>query len=177
MLSRRAREAYLTHQVMALVPFLSMTLVVGFVFAAAEVLLAGHVGHLNAIPTLHAGDSEPLQWLWGSAQWGGYRVCLMILVACFFHLPMLWLHRCSWREEAKVAANIVLFLTWEDFLRILLHPVSGFARFSASTDPAGRLWQWGMPVAYWVALVVFAVLLWLAVRDRRTPLSTPFLWK
>lgn len=172
MLSRRTREAYLTHQVMALVPFLCVTLVVGFVFAAAEVLLAGHAVRLNAMPIVRAGEDEPLQWLWV-----GYHGGLMLLVAGFFHLPMLYLRRWSWREEAEVAANIVLFLIWEDFLRLMLHPAYGFARFSATSDPAARRWFWGMPVAYYAALVVVAALLWLAVRDRRTTFQMPFFWK
>lgn len=42
-----------------------MTLVAGFVFAAAEVLLACYAGHLITTPTAHVGGGEPLQW-WGS---------------------------------------------------------------------------------------------------------------
>ncbi|MBC7500005.1 MAG: hypothetical protein H7315_05860 [Herminiimonas sp.] len=102
---------------------------------------------------------------------------MMLLVTALFHMPMLWLRRCSWREEAKVAADIILFLMLEDFLRLMLHPALGFAPFSAASDTAGRRWILGMPVAYWGTLGTVAALLLLAVRDRRTRLSIPFLWK
>jgi hypothetical protein len=161
---RPRREA---HPILALLPLLGWTLLLGFFFAHVEIEIEGAGGWAANLPTWRIEHHWLLDLFWGGRPMTGYHAWVFPFVALFFHFPQVFAGRWTWRVEAKIIACIMLFWVTEDFLWFVLNPAFGIARFAPATVPWHKHWLFGAPTDYWVALSLVVFLLLVAVRRRR----------
>ncbi len=157
--------------VLAVLPMLGWTLLLGFFFAHVEIEIEGAGGWAANLPTWRIEKHWLLDLLWGGRPMTGYHAWVFPFIALFFHFPQVFAGRCSWRAEAKIIACIMLFWVTEDFLWFVLNPAFGIARFSPAAVPWHKHWLYLAPVDYWVALGLVIVLLWLSIRKRQETLQ------
>lgn len=137
------------------------TLLLAGVFAKVEIQIEGAAGWAANLPTWRIEKHWLLDLFWGSRPLTGYHAWLFPFMALFFHFPLVFMGRFSWRAEARVLACIELFWVAEDYLWFVFNPAYGVAKFSPAFVPWHIHWWGPAPVDYWVyggvALVLFVL--------------------
>jgi hypothetical protein len=148
-------------------PFLALcawVLLLGYFFAHVEIQIEGAAGWAAALPTWRIESHPLLDIFWGGRPMTGYHAWVFPFVALFFHLPLVFAGRWSWRGEARVLACIMLFWISEDFLWFVYNPAYGLAQFDPAHIPWHKHWLGAAPTDYWVSLAVAAVLFFFSFR-------------
>jgi len=141
-----------------LAPTIGMVLVLAFFLANVEIQIEGAAGWAAKLPTWRIPRNWWLDILWGGRELTGYHAWIFPCVALFFHFPLVFFGRWSWRLEARLLGCILLFWICEDFLWFALNPAFGLARFTPADVPWHVHWWGGAPADYWIFLGVAAVL-------------------
>jgi hypothetical protein len=137
----------------------------GYFFAQTEIQIEGGAGWAANLPTWRIENHWLLDVFWGGRAMTGYHAWIFPFITMFFHFPLFFIDRWSWRAELRVIACIMLFWIVEDFLWFVLNPAYGLARFHAAAVPWHKHWVWGAPVDYWFFGCLLVALLWLS-RDK-----------
>jgi hypothetical protein len=124
-------------------------LVLAFFFANVEIQIEGPAGWAANLPTWRIEQHWLLDLFWGSRAMTGYHAWLFPCVALFFHFPLIFAWRWSWRLQARALTCIVIFWLSEDFLWFVLNPAYGLGRFSPAFVPWHKHWFWVAPMDYW----------------------------
>lgn len=141
---------------------LAWVILLSFFFAQTEIQIEGAAGWAAHLPTWRIEHHWLLDIFWGGRAMTGYHAWIFPCIALFFHFPVFFLPRWSWRMEFRILACIMLFWTVEDFLWFALNPAYGLAHFSAAYIPWHKHWWWFAPADYWIALFAVSLLLWLS---------------
>lgn len=141
-------------------------LVLGWLFAWTEVQIEGGAGWAANLPTWRIDDHWALDLFWGGRPMTGYHAGIFSFMALVFHLPAAVFGVWTWRLEARLLGALVLFWVVEDALWFAVNPAFGLARLTPAHVPWHERWWLGLPVDYWVAVPLAAVLLWLSFRGR-----------
>ncbi len=149
-----------TRQWMPLLATVAWTLLLAFFFANVEIQIEGAAGWATALPTWRIEQHWLLDIFWGGRPMTGYHAWIFPCVALFFHFPIAFSMRWSWRIEARVIACIMCFWVTEDFLWFVLNPAYGLDHFSPASVPWHIHWWGPAPTDYWVSSTVAMVLLW-----------------
>ncbi|MDR2186528.1 MAG: hypothetical protein LBE62_00580 [Azonexus sp.] len=140
---------------------IAWVLLLAFFFANVEIQIEGDAGWAANLPTWRIPRNAWLDLFWGSREMTGYHAWVFPTVALFFHWPVLFAGRWTWRIEARLLACLTLFWLAEDFLWFVLNPAFGLARFDPTHAPWHIHWIAFAPTDYWtmsgVALVLFVV--------------------
>ncbi|MGE5651689.1 hypothetical protein [Noviherbaspirillum sp. UKPF54] len=142
-----------------LLPTLAWTILLACFFAHVEIEIEGGAGWAASLPTWRIERHWLLDIFWGGRPMTGYHAWVFPFIALFFHFPLVYAGRWSWRDETRVLACIMLFWLVEDFLWFALNPAYGLARFHAGAVAWHKHWLWGAPVDYWVFGGLLPVLL------------------
>lgn len=129
----------------------------GLVLALVEIEIEGPFGWAEKLPTPYR-VSGPVARLFGLVLGGkpltGYNLLMFAATLLAFHLPFAF--GAPWtaaRELALLAAWVSWSALW-DFLWFLLNPAYGWRRFRPGSVWWHSRWLWGLPLDYWVAVVV-----------------------
>jgi hypothetical protein len=141
---------------------LAWTCLLAYFFANAEIQIEGSAGWGAALPTWRIEQHWLLDLFANGKALTGYHAWVFPFVALFFHFPLVYSGKWSWRAECRIVACIMLFWIVEDFLWFVLNPAFGIERFNASSIPWHKHWLWGAPVEYWAYSGMLLFLLWLA---------------
>jgi hypothetical protein len=135
-------------------------------FAQTEIQIEGGAGWAANLPTWRIEKHWLLDLFWGGRAMTGYHAWIFPFITLFFHFPLFFIGRWSWRVECRILACIMLFWVAEDFLWFLLNPAYGLARFYAAAVPWHKHWLWAAPVDYWFFGSLLVVLLWLSCEKK-----------
>lgn len=158
-------EALSSHRATSVIPALVWVAVLAFFFAQIEVQIEGGAGWAAALPTWRIEDHWLLDVFWGGRPMTGYHAWVFSFIALFFHFPMFFWARWSWRAQCRVLAYIMLFWIIEDFLWFVINPEFGIGKFSPAFVWWHKHWLWFAPVEYWLFVPVALILLYLSIRD------------
>ncbi len=156
-----------SHRPRQLLLLLFWVLLLGFFFANVEIQIEGSAGWAANLPTWRIEHHWLLDLFWGGRPMTGYHAWVFPFIALFFHFPLFFMARWSWRLEAMVIACIMLFWITEDFLWFILNPAYGLANFNPTHIPWHIHWLWVAPTDYWVSLLIAGLLLWVSFRKNR----------
>lgn len=159
-------ETFLRRPVVFLCTIL-WTLLLAYFFANVEIQIEGAAGWASALPTWRIEHHWLLDIFWGGRPMTGYHAWIFPCVALFFHFPLVFSGRWSWRAEARVLGCVMLFWLVEDFLWFVLNPAYGVAHFAPQWVPWHKRWWGPMPQDYWVFSVVVLLMQWLSWRTPR----------
>ena len=137
------------------------------VFAQVEIQIEGAAGWAANLPTWRVESHWLLDCFWGGRPLTGYHVWVFLFMALVFHLPFFLHGRHGFRLEFRIVGSLALFWILEDFLWFAFNPAFGLSRFNPTFIPWHHHWILGVPVDYWVYLVLGALLIWLSFRRRR----------
>jgi len=133
---------------------LSYVLVLGFFFAKVEIQIEGAEGWATSLPTWRIEQHVLLTLFWGGRAMTGYHAWAFTFIALMFHFPLAMQGEWTWMLEARVAASIMLFWVFEDFLWFILNPAFGLKRFNKQVATWHPNWVLGAPVEYWGASIL-----------------------
>lgn len=122
------------------------------VLALLEVQIEGANGWASALPTWRVGPRWLLRLTFGKAI-TGYHVWLNSLVILWLHLPF-WFAPWSSAAEFLIAGTYFLMAVQWDFLWFVLNPHFGMNRFAREHVWWFRNWCLGLPVDYYVGLLL-----------------------
>ena len=162
------RSAMERHWGVSLAMLLAFTVLLGYFFANVEIQIEGANGWAGALPTWRIENNVLLDIFWGGRPMTGYHAWVFPFIALFFHFPFCFVHRWSWRLEARAMACAMVFWISEDFLWFLLNPSFGLAKFNHVDAPWHIHWLWFMPTDYWSFSLVAMGLFWLSYRGTTT---------
>lgn len=137
------------------------------VFAQVEIQIEGAAGWAANLPTWRVENHWLLDCFWGGRPLTGYHVWVFLFMALIFHLPFFLHGRHGLRLEFRIVGSLVLFWILEDFLWFVFNPAFGLSRFNPVFIPWHHHWMLGVPVDYWVYLVLGTLLIWLSFRRRK----------
>lgn len=143
---------------------LAWVVLLGYVFAQAEIQIEGGAGWAANLPTWRIEEHWMLDWFWGGRPMTGYHAWVFPFVFLVFHFPLLFMGHWSWQAQARVLACIMLFWLCEDFLWFVTNPAFGLARFTPEHAHWHEYWFWFAPVDYWVFAPIAAALFWYSCR-------------
>lgn len=124
--------------------------VLAFFFANVEIQIEGANGWAASLPvTFRVEHHWLLDLFWGSRPFTGYHAWVFSFMALFFHLPMVWEGRWSWRTELRVLSLVSWFWIVEDALWFVLNPAFGWAALDPAHVPWHLHWFAGLPTDYW----------------------------
>ena len=138
------------------------------VLARLEIQIEGPNGWAANLPTWRIAPNWLLDIFWGGRPMTGYHAWMFPSIALFFHFPLVFFGRWSWRLEARLLGCILMFWIAEDFFWFALNPAFGLARFSPANIPWHVHWLGPAPTDYWVFLSVAAALFWLSGASKRS---------
>jgi hypothetical protein len=137
---------------------LGFVVLLGCWFGMVEVQIEGPDGWAAKLPTWRITEGWFLALL-GGRPLTGYHAWIFTFIPLVFHLPCVLLARWSWRIEARVLGCVALFWIIEDFAWFVENPAFGWARFDREHAWWHQHWLLGLPVDYWVYLIVGGALL------------------
>jgi len=150
-----------------LLPTLIWVLLLAYFLANVEIQIEGAAGWATNLPTWRIAPNLLLDLFWGGREMTGYHAWMFPCIALFFHFPLVFFGRWSWRMQARLLGCILVFWIAEDFFWFVLNPAFGLARFSPENIPWHIHW-WGMaPTDYWVFLGIAVALFALSCRAPR----------
>jgi hypothetical protein len=126
------------------------SILLGYMFAQVEIQIEGAAGWATSLPTWRIEHHWLLDLLWGGRPMTGYHAWVFPFIALFFHFPLVYNLRWSWRDEARVLACLMAFWIAEDLLWFVLNPAFGFARLNPVDAFWHKHWLGGVPVEYWI---------------------------
>ncbi|TCV94622.1 hypothetical protein EC912_103107 [Luteibacter rhizovicinus] len=133
-----------------LIATFAFTLVLAWMFANVEIQIEGGAGWATSLPTWRIERHWLLDLLWGGRAMTGYHAWVFPFIALFFHFPMVFQGRWTWRAEVRAIACVMIFWVTEDLLWFVLNPAWGLGRFNPVDVPWHKHW-WGVaPTDYWV---------------------------
>lgn len=141
---------------------LGWVFLLSFFFANVEVAIEGPAGWAQNLPTWRIEHHWLLDLFFGGRAMTGYHAWVFPFVALFFHLPIFFVEKWSWRSEFRVLACIALFWISEDFLWFVVNPAFGVSKFAPEFIPWHKHWLFCAPVDYWIGLFSIIVLLYFA---------------
>ena len=112
-----------------LLPTVAGVLVIAYFLANVEIQIEGAAGWAANLPTWRLKSNWWLEIFWGGREMTGYHAWIFPCITLFFHFPLVFFGRWSWRMEARVIGCILLFWIAEDFLWFVLNPAFGIAKF------------------------------------------------
>jgi hypothetical protein len=142
-----------------LAPTLAWVVLLAFFFAQAEIQIEGATGWAASLPTWRIEKHWLLDIFWGGRPMTGYHAWVFPFIALFFHFPLFFIGRWSWRAECRILACIMLFWIVEDFSWFVFNPAFGLERFHSTAIPWHKNWLWGAPLDYWVYSALMLLLL------------------
>jgi hypothetical protein len=131
------------------IALVATVLLLGFFFANVEIQIEGGHGWAANLPTWRIEHHWLLDIFWGGRPMTGYHAWVFPFMAIFFHFPLIFAWRWSWRLEARVIACIMMFWLSEDFLWFVCNPAFGLAKFAPEFIPWHIHWLWFAPTDYW----------------------------
>jgi hypothetical protein len=150
-----------------LLPAIAWVLLLAYFLANVEIQIEGAAGWAANLPTWRIQSHWLLDMFWGGRPMTGYHAWMFPCIALFFHFPLVFFGRWSWRLEARAIGCILVFWIAEDFLWFALNPAFGLARFSAENIPWHPHWLGPAPTDYWLFLSGAAIMFALSCRARR----------
>jgi hypothetical protein len=144
----------------SLAPMVLATLALAYFFAWIEINIEGPAGWASSLPTWRIEQHWLLDIFWGSRPMTGYHAWVFPFIFLFFHFPLAFFRRWSWRLEMRVLACVALFWLVEDFLWFVLNPAWGLARFAPQFIPWHKHWIAFAPLEYWLFAPACVWLLW-----------------
>jgi len=151
-----------------LLPTIIWVLLLAYFLANVEIQIEGAAGWAADLPTWRIAPNWLLDIFWGGRPMTGYHAWMFPSIALFFHFPLVFFGRWSWRLEARLLGCILMFWIAEDFFWFALNPAFGLARFSPANIPWHVHWLGPAPTDYWVFLSVAAALFWLSGASKRS---------
>jgi len=149
------------------VALLGWLLLLGTLFAQAEIQVEGPNGWAAALPTWRIVDGHVLKALFGGRVVTGYHVFIFAFMFSVFHLPAVLTHTFSLRLEARILGSLMLFWVIEDVMWFAMNPAYGLGRLNAQGAPWHPHWCFGVPVDYLLFTGLASMLLpWSFRRDR-----------
>jgi len=139
--------------------YLLAIVIAAFLWANLEIHIEGSNGWAANLPTWKIDKHVLLDLFYGGRPLTGYHVWAFSTVLFFFHLPFIFMHTWSGRGELSVLAGYTLFWVIEDCLWFVLNPHFGLSKFNKSSVWWHKRWFLGLPVDYWLAGGIAAVLL------------------
>lgn len=136
-----------------------------YFFANVEIQIEGAAGWAANLPTWRIEHHYLLDIFWGGRPMTGYHAWIFPWIALFFHFPLLFNGRVSWRAEARVIACIMIFWVVEDLLWFVLNPAFGLQKFHPRFIPWHIHWWGPAPVDYWISSALAVLLCWLSSRN------------
>lgn len=143
-----------------LAPTVLATLLLAYFFAWIEIAIEGPAGWAGNLPTWRIEQHWLLDIFWGSRPMTGYHAWVFPFIFLFFHFPMAFFRRWSWRLEMRALACVALFWLVEDFLWFVLNPAWGVERFGPQFIPWHKHWIAFAPMEYWLFAPGCVWLLW-----------------
>jgi hypothetical protein len=156
-----------THFRRWLLPTILAVLVLAYFLANVEIQIEGAAGWAANLPTWRIESHWLLDLFWGGRPMTGYHAWMFPCIALFFHYPLVFFGRVTWRIEARVIGCVLLFWIAEDFLWFALNPAYGLARFAPENIPWHPHWWGPAPADYWLFLASAAVMFTLSCRTGR----------
>ncbi len=139
-----------------------------WMFANLEVQIEGSAGWAANLPTWRIEHHWLLDLLFGGRAMTGYHAWALPCILGFFHLPLCFLGRWSWRLEARAMAGFILFWIAEDALWFICNPAFGWSRLTPEHATWHKHWLFGLPLDYLLFGVIGCVLhLWSFGNPRR----------
>ena len=151
-----------------LLPTILAVLVLAYFLANVEIQIEGAAGWAANLPTWRIGPNWMLDIFWGGREMTGYHAWMFPSIALFFHFPLVFFGRWTWRLEARVLACVLTFWIAEDFFWFALNPAFGLARFAPANIPWHLHWWGPAPSDYWVFLGVATLLFWASCTSPRS---------
>jgi hypothetical protein len=131
---------------------------IAFVLAHLEIQIEGAHGWAEKLPTWRWQTPAVLRWIGRPIT--GYHVFLLLFILLFTHLPVMYVGFTVEREAELLSLFALLAVFW-DFLWFVCNPHFGLERFRAGQVWWFRSWALGLPVPYFVG-VVLSLLAYLA---------------
>jgi hypothetical protein len=122
------------------------------ILALLEIQIEGAKGWASGLPTWRIENERLLRLTSGKAL-TGYHVWFNLLLLLWLHLPF-WFVPWSWASELTIVGTYFLMAVQWDFLWFLLNPNFGLGRFSKEHVKWFRNWYWGVPIDYYVGLLL-----------------------
>jgi len=123
-----------------------------------EIQIEGPNGWAAQLPTWRITNPS-ITWVFGGRPVTGYHTFLNLMLLTFFHFPLLFVGF-SVRTESKILFSFFAISVVWDFLWFAYNPHFGMAQYGPETVWWFKNWFLGIPVDYYVGLVV-SLLVWL----------------
>ena len=139
--------------------YLASIVVAAFFWAKLEIEIEGEHGWASNLPTWKIEKHVLLDVFYGGRPLTGYHVWAFLCVFFFFHLPFIFTHSWTARQEFHVIAAYNVFWVVEDALWFVLNPHFGWSRFSRAQVWWHKRWFLGVPLDYWILTGIAVALL------------------
>jgi len=126
--------------------------------ANLEIQIEGPYGWAAKLPTWRITDPA-VTWIFGGRPVTGYHTFLNLVLLTFFHFPLLFV-RPSIKTESKILFSFFAISVVWDFLWFAYNPYFGMGAYGPKNVWWFKNWILGLPVDYFVGMVV-SLLAWL----------------
>lgn len=132
------------------------------VLAAFETQIEGAAGWAANLPTWKPSPSKWIsrfyEKIMGGRELTLYHILIFTLVLVFIHYPYFSGKAWSFGSELTTLSFFFLVVVTWDFLWFVVNPHYDFGRFWGRHVLWHKKWFWHMPVDYWFALIISALL-------------------
>ena len=159
-------------KILHILTFLTWVILLAFFFAQVEIQIEGANGWAAGLPTWRIEKHHLLDLFWGGRPMTGYHAWIFSFMFLAFLFPIVTGGQFSKRLAARCMGGLMLFWIMEDFLWFVLNPAFGFEKLTPRFVPWHHHWFLGLPVDYYLFLVIGALLVGYSFRENPLNLKT-----
>lgn len=128
------------------------TVIMALIYALLEIQVEGKNGWCRNLPTFRINVF--FKKFLGGKPLTGYHIYMLLTFLIVFHAMMH--EHLSWRNEANTIGLMSLFFLLEDVFWFIFNPHYTLKRFLEKDIRWHKRWLWGLPVTYWMGIIICA---------------------
>jgi len=141
-----------------LIKIIIWMLILAYLHARQETEIEGNAGWARHLPTFRINVF--ITKLLIGKEITGYHIFMLLMFLVIFHLPLLFIPL-TLKNECMIVGLMNIYWVIEDFLFFIVNPHFTLKNFCKEKICWHKRWILGLPVSYWVAIIIGVILIFL----------------